>query len=113
MASTTKSTDKDKTTKHKSISPEGRERQMIALAEDLAEEKLRDGTASSQVICHYLKLGTEREALEREKIQRENELLEAKKDTLETEQKREELYEAALRAFTTYSGGYHGEDEEL
>ena len=113
MANTKKSTSKQSIGKHKSISPEGRERQMIALAEDLAEEKLRDGTASSQIVCHYLKLGTEREALEREKIQKENELLEAKKDTLETEQKREELYEAALRAFTTYSGGVQNDEEEL
>lgn len=95
---------------HKPISPEGRERQNIALAENLAEQKLRDGTASSQLIVHYLKLGTAKEQLEQEKLKRENELLEAKKDNLETEQKSAELFEKALKAFTSYSGGVYNDE---
>ena len=58
--------------------PEGREQQMISLAVDLAEEQLRNGTASSQVIVHYLKLASTREKLEQEKIRHENAMLEAK-----------------------------------
>lgn len=114
MAKVASSDSKSKTKSHKSLTPEGRERQMISLAVDLAEKKLRDGTASSQVICHYLKLGTEREVLEREKIKKENELLETKKVTLEVGQRSEELVEEAIKAFKTYSGNNTEEnDEEL
>lgn len=83
---------------------EAREKQMISLAEDLAEEQLRNGTASSQVITHYLKLGTMREKLEREKLQKENELLIAKTEAYHSAAKLEELYEGAIAALRGYSG---------
>lgn len=86
------------------LSPEARENQMISLAVDLAEKQLMEGTASSQVITHYLKLGSVREQLEREKIERENELLRAKVESLQSAQRTEELYENALKAFRRYSG---------
>ena len=86
------------------LDPESRENQMIALAENLAEEKLRDGTASNQLICHYLKLGSSKERLEREKLEKENELLKAKTAALESSARSEELYSAALEAFKRYSG---------
>ena len=50
----------------RALSPEAREQQLVAMATDLAEKQLRDGTASSQVITHYLKLGSTRERLEQE-----------------------------------------------
>lgn len=90
------------------LTPEARENQMIALAVDLAEKQLMEGTASSQVITHYLKLGSMRERLEREKIKRENELLGAKVESLQSVHRTEELYENALKAFRRYSG----EDEQ-
>ena len=64
------------------LTPEARENQLVSLAINLAEQQLRDGTASSQVITHYLKLGSQKERLEREKLQRENELLKAKTDSI-------------------------------
>ena len=86
------------------LTPEGRENQLISLAEDLAEKQLREGTASSQVITHYLKLGTVREKYELEKLKRENALLEAKKEVMESSKKVEELYANAIRAFQSYNG---------
>lgn len=87
------------------LTPEDREQQMIALATNLAEEQLRAGTASSQVITHYLKLGTMREQEEREKLRRENELLKAKTEALHSEQRSEELFSQALAAIKEYAGG--------
>ena len=86
------------------LTPEGREKQMIALAVDLAEQQLRNGTASSQVISHYLKLGTTREQLEQERLRTELELTKAKTEALESTKRIEELYENAMRAFSDYSG---------
>lgn len=90
--------------------PEARENQLISLAVDLAEKQLLEGTASAQVITHYLKLGTTREQLEKEKIARENELLRAKKEALESEQEIKELYSQALDAMRSYAG--FGDDVE-
>ena len=90
-------------------SPEERENRMISLATDLAEQQLRDGTASSQIITHFLKLGTEKERLEREKLQHENLLLEAKTDAIKQAERIEELYNNAIAAMKEYGG--HGEEE--
>lgn len=93
------------------LTPEARENQLVSLAVDLAEEQLRNGTASSQVITHYLKLGTSRERLEREKLEKENELLRAKTESLESARRVEELYENALNAMRRYGGHEDYEDE--
>lgn len=84
--------------------PEGRENQLIALAVDVAEKQLREGTASSQVISHYLKLGSTRERLEQERLARENAVLQKKLETMESAQRVEELYETALNAMRSYAG---------
>lgn len=94
------------------LTPEARENQMIALAVDLAEQQLRDGTASSQVITHYLKLASSKEKIEQEKMQLEKELLEAKTKNLQSSQHSEELYAKVLEAFTRYSGGINNEPIE-
>lgn len=94
------------------MSPEARENQMIAYAVDLAEKQLREGTASSQVITHYLKLGSSKERLEREKLERENELLRAKAENLQSAQRSEEVYKEALKAMRTYSGQITDEEED-
>jgi|SRR5690606_38287289 len=83
--------------------PEARENQLIALAYDAAEREMANGTASSQVITHFLKLGTERERLEREKLAHENELLKARKEALVAGASSQELYEAAIAAFRGYA----------
>lgn len=84
--------------------PEAREKQLISLAYDLAEKQLEAGTASAQVITHYLKLGSSREQLEQERIANENILLQAKAEALASQQRVEELYADAINAMRAYSG---------
>lgn len=91
------------------LTPEARENQLVSLAVDLAEKQLLEGTASSQVITHYLKLGTTKHKAEMEKLERENELLRAKTESLQSAKRVEELYEDALKAMKNYSG--YGVDE--
>ena len=95
------------------MTPEGREKQMIALAEKLAEKQLLAGTASSQIITHYLKLATVREQLEKENLQEEIKLKKAKTDAIESSQKMEELYSEAIKAMSTYGGSYSTDEEIL
>lgn len=89
----------------------GRENQLVSLAVDLAEKQLREGTASSQVITHYLKLGTTVNELEKEKIKYENDLLKAKTESLRSQQRIESLYLEALNAMRAYSGQADGGDD--
>jgi hypothetical protein len=91
---------------------EGRENQLISLASDLAERQLTDGSASSAVITHYLKLGSTREKLEQSRIENENLLLAAKVDQLASAKKVEELYAAALGAMKQYAGRDDDEFED-
>ena len=83
---------------------EARESQLIGLAIDLAAEQLFEGTASSQVMTHFLKIGTMRAKLEMEKLRQENELLKAKTEQLASAQRIEELYKEALEAMRSYKG---------
>jgi hypothetical protein len=89
----------------------GRENQLISLAVDLAEKQLVDGTASSQVITHYLKLGSSREKLEQERLSGENRLLEAKMEQMASAKRIEELYSQALMAMKSYAGQETFEEE--
>lgn len=91
--------------KHRpATTPEGRENQLISLAMDLAEKWLRNGTAPAQVVTHFLKLGSTRDELEKQKLLRENLLLSAKVEQIASGKKIEELYAAALKAMREYSG---------
>lgn len=92
------------------LTPDSRENQMISLAVDLAEQQLRDGTASSQVITHFLKLGTSMARLEKERLEKENQLLAAKTEALQSTKRIEELYADAISAMRTYGG--HGDSDE-
>lgn len=83
---------------------ESRENQLVNLATSLAEKQLVAGTASSQVITHYLKLGTTNALLEKERLVRENELLKAKAEALSSHKKIEELYANAIIAMRSYTG---------
>lgn len=83
---------------------EARENQLIDLAVSLAEEQLLKGTASAQVITHYLKLGSTKERLEKEKIVNEVDLLKAKVEALQSEKDVQKLYMDALNAMRLYSG---------
>lgn len=84
--------------------PEGRENQLIAAATDLAEKQMREGTASAQVITHYLKLGSSREKLEQQRLENENRLMSKKVEIMESAKRVEDLYESALNAMRSYAG---------
>lgn len=84
--------------------PDGRESQLVSLAVDLAEKRLREGTATAAEVIHFLKLGSSRERLEQERLRHETALLEAKREGLESAQRIENLYEEAIQAMRSYSG---------
>ena len=90
---------------------EAQENLMISLAVQCAEKQLRDGTASSQVITHYLKLGSTKEKLEKEILEKQKELMDAKTRSINSNGEAKELYEKALTAFRRYSGAGGDEDE--
>lgn len=93
------------------LTPDAREKQLISLAVDLAEQQLRDGTASSQVITHYLKLGSSKERLEMERLAEENKLLKAKTEQIKSMESSEQRYKEALKAMMKYQGHASEEDE--
>lgn len=95
------------------ISPEARENQLISLAYDVAEERLRNGTATSQEVVHFLRLGSMKERKELELMQKKNELMAAKTEALQSAKKIEELYSDAISAFKTYRGvSDEGDDDD-
>lgn len=104
MASPKRVPGKRKPSHPPATTPEGRENQLIAAAVDLAERQILAGNATSQVITHYLKLGTTRERLEQERLRKENDLLQAKVESLASQARVEELYSNALAAMRRYSG---------
>lgn len=90
---------------------EARENQLVSLAIDLAEKQLREGTASSQVITHYLKIGSTKEKQEKEKLEEEIKLLRAKTENLETMKNIESMYKEAIDSMREYGGSIHREDD--
>lgn len=86
------------------LSPDARENQMISLAVDLAEKQLRDGTASSQVITHFLKLASSKERLEKEILEKQKDLITAKTKAFDSQEEIKSLYADALKAMKRYSG---------
>lgn len=93
------------------LTPEARENQLISLAVDLAEKQLREGTASSQVITHYLKLGSTKERIEKEILEKQKDLIDAKTQNLKSMERQEQMYAEALKAFRGYSGRGDEEDD--
>jgi hypothetical protein len=109
------SKDNDSTQKYRQrpgMSVEARENQLISLAVNLAEKQLMEGTASSQVITHYLKLGSTKERIEKEILEKQKELIEAKTETLRSAKRIEELYSEALNAMRGYRGESEPEHDE-
>lgn len=94
------------------IDPEARENQLVSYAYDLAEQRLLDGTASSQEVVHFLKLGSKKHSKEMEKLEEENRLLKAKTEQYGSMKNIEELYEKAIKAMRNYSGQGDEEDYE-
>lgn len=94
------------------LTPESRENQLISLAVDLAERQLQEGTASSQVITHYLKLGSTKERIEKEILEKQKELISAKTEALKSAKRVEELYADAIKAMRSYSGQNDSDGDE-
>lgn len=94
------------------LTPEARENQLVALAYDLAEKQLREGTATSQVISQFLRIGSSEQKRRMEKLERENELLRAKTEAIENAESQNELYAEALKAFGIYRGERIQDDDE-
>ena len=109
---TTTSSSKNTRKIRPALTPEARENQLISLATDLVEQRLLDGSASSQETTHFLKLGSSKNRLELEKLEEENKLLRARTEALQSQKRIEELYTNALNSMRRYSG--QGDpDEEI
>ena len=94
------------------LTPEARENQLISLAVDLVEQRLIDGTASSQETTHFLKLGSTKNRLEMERLREENELMRAKRKAIESGEEMKVLYENAIKAMRDYAGQGNSDDDE-
>lgn len=94
------------------LTPESRENQMIALAVDLAEKQLLEGTASAQVITHFLKLGSVKARIEKELLEKQRDLAAAKAESIKSQKKVEELYVEAMNAMRSYSGQEEDEPDD-
>lgn len=94
------------------LTPEARENQLISLAMDLAEQQLRDGTASSQVITEFLKRGSSKAQLEKELLERQTELAAAKAESIKAADRLEELLNRAMKAMKRYGGQFEEEVED-
>lgn len=95
---------KTRTTRPQST-PDAREQQLVSLAVDLAEKQLKDGTASSAVMTHYLKIASKRETLEREILEKQSAFLEAKASTINKDKESQDLAKAAIEAMKNYNSG--------
>jgi hypothetical protein len=101
----------ERTPRKPATTPEGRENQLVSAATDLAERQIQEGTASSQVITHFLKLGSTRERLEQQRLEHENELTRVKIEAIESQKRVEELYMEALSAMRSYAGDIPKSDD--
>ena len=91
------------------MTDEAREKQLCSLALDLVEQRLRNGTASSQETTHFLKLASSQSRLEREILTEQKKLVVAKTSAIESQERIDELYAKAIQAMRRYSG--QGEEE--
>lgn len=111
----TESSSGDKPKKIKRTPPaltsEGRENQLISLAYDLVEQRLKDGSATSQETTHFLKMGSTKERLEKEIMEKQKALLEAKTEALESAKRIEALYDNAINAMRVYKTGISEETQ--
>ena len=107
----TKTSGKNTPQRRPALTPEARENQLIAMAYDLVEQRLLDGTASSQETTHFLKLASSKALLEKEKLAEENKLLRARTEAIQEERKSAEFYSQVLDALKLYSGQSSQSDE--
>lgn len=111
MAKVKKTTSEEPKSFRPALTPEARENQIISLAMNTAEQRIRDNTASDTLVCHFLKLGTSKYQLELEKLRSEEKLNQAKIDSIKSSEEQDELYKQAIAAMMDYSGsGEAGDD---
>lgn len=97
---------------HKASTAEGRENQLISLAIDRVEQRIREDRASSAELVHFLKLASSKERLEKEKLELEKQLLQAKTESIHAQSEIKDLYKNAINAMKRYSGNMNEEDDE-
>ena len=112
MKNAKKNTESESVTLRPALSLDARESRLISLAMDRAEEQLTDGTASSQLIVHYLKLGTTKERIEKEILEKQKVLIDAKTESIQSAKRAEELYEKALASMREYGGLSKKEEDD-
>ena len=103
---------KQKSGKSPAMSVEAHDNRMISLASKCAEKQLRDGTASSQIICHYLKMGSAKEKLAIEREKAELELIKAKTKSIQSQEHMDILFSKAIKAMSMYKGDTIGDGED-
>ena len=113
MKSNQKSSKKSKRSAPPARNLENRENQLIEKAYALAEKRLDEETASAQEIVHFLKMGTARAQLEKKKLEAETQLLESKKEAVDSSKRNDEQYKLALAAFKVYNGIDSNDEEDL
>ena len=111
MAKSTGSDKERRSNRPPAMTPEGREQQLIALAMEATEKRIRNGTATAQELCHFLKAGSPTAKLERQILEKQKELISAKTENLASQKRIEELYVNALSAMRAYSGSSEGDKE--
>jgi len=111
LATTRRPSEPSRPSRRSAMTPERRENQLTAAAYDLAERQIADGSASAQVVTHFLKLGSSRQKLENDKLKSENALLNARIESLQSNARMEELYERAIHSMRRYSGQSVDEEE--
>ena len=112
MAKLTGSSTEQRSNRPPATTPEGREQQLIALAMEATEKRIRNGTATAQELCHFLKAGSPTAKLERQILEKQKELITAKTEAIESQKRVEELYSNALAAMRSYSGSSSEADKE-
>lgn len=113
MTARRRSSESKRSRRKPATTPEGRENELVSAAIDLAEEQILNGSASSQVITHFLKLGSTREQLEQQRLKHENELTRVRIEAIESQKRVEELYMEALQAMRSYSGDLQIPDDDV
>lgn len=111
MPKSTGSTNEPRRNLPPATTPEGREQQLIALAMEATEKRIRNGNATAQELVHFLKAGSPTAKLERQILEKQKELITAKTEAIESQKRVEELYSNALAAMRAYSGAAEGEHE--
>lgn len=112
MASKTTVSNQTRRPRRRAQTPEERENALIALAMDRVEERMQNRTATAQEYIQFIRMASTKARAEAEKVRLELELVQAKTENLRMQQKNDEMFSNAIKAFKRYSGVTEEEDEE-